>query len=80
MYFQAEIMSEEVTWIVGHELAIGRANEMDFSVVANFVEFYTTMLSFVNYRLYKSIGLYYPPKLMNYTQQNNESECTSHLK
>ncbi|KAI5278752.1 mRNA-binding ribosome synthesis protein nop7, partial [Ascosphaera acerosa] len=30
--------------------------------MATFVEFYTTMLGFVNFRLYTSIGLVYPPK------------------
>ncbi|KAI1725296.1 pescadillo like protein [Ditylenchus destructor] len=63
IYYQAEIMGEKVTWIVGHDRAVGRANEMDFSVMATFVDFYVSMLSFVNFRLYKSLGLHYPPKL-----------------
>jgi pescadillo protein len=75
IYYQAEIMGEQVTWIMGHERSIGRSNEMDFSVVANFVEFYTRMLSFVNYRLYKSIGLYYPPTLSNFTNVKGDNEC-----
>ena len=56
-------MGEKITWIVGHDRAVGRANEMDFSVMATFVDFYVSMLSFVNFRLYKSLGLHYPPKL-----------------
>jgi len=61
-------MGEKVTWVVGHERAIGRANEMDFSVMGNFADFYTTMLSFVNFRLYKALGLFYPPQLVEKNQ------------
>ena len=63
IYYQAEVMGEKVTWLVGHERAVGDANAMDMTVMANFVDFYTAMLSFVNFRLYKTVGLYYPPKL-----------------
>jgi len=31
--------------------------------MAIFIEFYLTMLSFINYRLYSSLNIYYPPKL-----------------
>jgi pescadillo protein len=63
IYYQAEIMGEKVTWIVGHERSVGQVSDVDFAVMANFVEFYITMLSFVNFRLFKSIGLFYPPQL-----------------
>lgn len=63
IYYQAEIMGEKITWIVGHERAIGRISGVDLSVMANFAEFYITMLRFVNFRLYKQLGLYYPPKI-----------------
>ena len=36
--------------------------DVDFRIMGTFVEFYTTLLGFVNYRLYSSIGLVYPPK------------------
>ncbi|KAL3099750.1 hypothetical protein niasHS_000234 [Heterodera schachtii] len=63
VYYQAEILGERVTWVVGHERAVGRANELDFSVMANFVDFYLCMLCFVNFRLYKTLGLFHPPQL-----------------
>jgi pescadillo protein len=76
IYYQAEIMGEKVTWVVGHERAIGKANDMDFNVMATFVDFYVTMLSFVNFRLYKTLGLFYPPQLqnsiVNSSEENNE--------
>jgi len=74
IYYQAEVMGESVTWVVGHERAIGRANEMDFSVMGNFADFYTTMLSFVNFRLYKTLGLFYPPQLVEHVEDAASDE------
>ena len=37
---------------------------MDFRIMATFVEFYTALLGFVNFRLYTSIGLVYPPRFV----------------
>lgn len=36
--------------------------DVDFRIMGTFVEFYTTLLGFVNFRLYNSIGLIYPPR------------------
>uniref|UniRef100_A0AC34F1N4 Uncharacterized protein n=1 Tax=Panagrolaimus sp. ES5 TaxID=591445 RepID=A0AC34F1N4_9BILA len=71
-YFQAQIMSEKVTWLRGHQRSVGRVHDVDFATLTNFVEFYTTALSFVNFRLYKSIGLSYPPKLARSKNTNSE--------
>ena len=37
--------------------------DVDFKIMATFLEFYTTLLGFVNYRLYTDLGLIYPPKV-----------------
>src|SRR5271155_991350 len=37
--------------------------DVDFRIMLTFLEFYQTFLSFINYRLYTSINLVYPPKL-----------------
>lgn len=63
-------MGEKVTWVVGHERSVARANELDLSVMATFVDFYITMLSFVNFRLYKTLGLFYPPKMQKIKSAN----------
>ncbi|KAF6278289.1 pescadillo ribosomal biogenesis factor 1 [Rhinolophus ferrumequinum] len=39
--------------------------DVDYRVMATFTEFYTTLLGFVNFRLYQSLNLHYPPKLEN---------------
>lgn len=63
-------MGEKVTWLVGHERSIGKLGDIDLPVMTTFVQFYTTMLKFVNFRLYKSLGLHYPPKLAD-AEENN---------
>lgn len=48
--------------------------DVDFRIMSTFTEFYTTLLGFVNYRLYHSLGLVYPPKLLNWTTKNRTEE------
>lgn len=38
-------------------------DEVDFKIMSTFVEFYTMMLGFVNFKLYHSLNIVYPPKL-----------------
>lgn len=38
-------------------------DEVDFKIMSTFVEFYTMMLGFVNFKLYHSLNMVYPPKL-----------------
>lgn len=66
-YYQAEIKGQTITWIVPHHFSFEPQNryEVDFKVMSIFVEFYTIMLGFVNFRLYHSLNLYYPPKFSN---------------
>lgn len=63
-YYQAEIKSQTITWIVPHHFSFEPQSkqEVDFKVMSTFVEFYTIMLGFVNFRLYHTLNLYYPPK------------------
>lgn len=71
IYYEAHVMGERLTWIVAHERGVGHVTEVDFSVMATFAEFYSAMLSFVNYRLYQSIGLFYPPQIA-YSSSNQK--------
>lgn len=63
-YFQAEVKGQTVTWIVPHYYPFQpqSKNEVDFNIMSVFVEFYTIMCGFVNFRLYNSLNLVYPPK------------------
>lgn len=62
-YFQAEIRGEIITWIVPHKLGHRNPADVDFKIMATFLEFYTTLLGFINFKLYSDLGLMYPPKL-----------------
>lgn len=63
IYYQADINGILVNWVVPHKFAHNYSLGVDYKIMQIFVEFYTTLLGFVNYRLYNSINLYYPPKL-----------------
>ncbi|TKA32445.1 hypothetical protein B0A50_01553 [Salinomyces thailandicus] len=62
IYYQATIQGQDVLWLVPYKFVQRTGGDVDFRIMATFVEFYTTLLGFVNFRLYTSIGLVYPPK------------------
>lgn len=66
-YYQAEIKGQIITWIVPHHFSFEPQSklEVDFKVMSIFVEFYTIMLGFVNFRLYHLLNLHYPPRFSN---------------
>lgn len=62
IYYQATIQGQDILWLVPYKFVQRVTGDIDFRIMGTFVEFYTTLLGFVNYRLYTSIGLVYPPK------------------
>ncbi|KAK2882424.1 mRNA-binding ribosome synthesis protein nop7 [Arthroderma sp. PD_2] len=62
IYYQATIQGQDILWLVPYRFVQQVAGDIDFRIMGTFVEFYTTLLGFVNFRLYTSIGLVYPPK------------------
>jgi len=73
-YFQADIKGQTVTWIVPHSFCHQKPASVDMKLMSIFVEFYTTMLGFVNFRLYNSINLTYPPKLPGLEDKEKEGQ------
>ncbi|XP_017026026.1 pescadillo homolog [Drosophila kikkawai] len=73
-YFQAEIKGQKVTWIVPHYYPFKPQSrqEVDFKVMSIFVEFYTIMLGFTNFRLFHGLNLAYPPQFPSSVLQDNE--------
>nr|CAG4635436.1 EOG090X05E6 [Artemia franciscana] len=52
--------------------------EVDLRVMKTFMDFYTYLLGFVNFRLYHSLNLIYPPKLgLSYETESSKSERTA---
>lgn len=62
IYYQATIQGEDILWLVPYRFNQRVTGDIDFRIMGTFVEFYQTLLGFVNFRLYTSIGLVYPPK------------------
>ena len=62
IYYQATIQGQDILWLVPYKFVQRVSGDVDFRIMDTFLEFYTTLLGFVNYRLYSSVGLIYPPK------------------
>ncbi|KAJ2493725.1 mRNA-binding ribosome synthesis protein nop7 [Coemansia sp. RSA 2050] len=63
IYYQAEIQGQSITWIVPYQFSQNVPLDVDFKVMGTFLQFYRTLLGFVNYRLYTTSNLSYPPKV-----------------
>eukprot|EP00252_Welwitschia_mirabilis_P011146 TRINITY_DN2504_c0_g1_i1.p1 TRINITY_DN2504_c0_g1~~TRINITY_DN2504_c0_g1_i1.p1 ORF type:complete len:627 (+),score=164.26 TRINITY_DN2504_c0_g1_i1:273-2153(+) len=63
IYYQAEVEGQMITWLTPHALPQVIPDDVDFRVMLTFLEFYETLMGFVNYKLYYSISLKYPPIL-----------------
>ena len=67
-----------MTWVVPHDFSYSQPQGVDFSLMTIFVEFYTTVLGFVLFRLYHNLNLQYPPSLSGTIQDfstENEQEA-----
>lgn len=62
IYYQATVQGQDILWLVPYKFVQRVTGDVDFRIMGTFVEFYSTLLGFVNFRLYTSIGLVYPPK------------------
>lgn len=73
IYFQATIQGQDILWLVPYRFNQRVTGDVDFRIMGTFVEFYQTLLGFVNFRLYTSAGLVYPPKF-NATSDDQGAE------
>ncbi|XP_011817086.1 PREDICTED: pescadillo homolog isoform X2 [Colobus angolensis palliatus] len=68
IYYQAEVLGQPIVWITPYAFSHDHPTDVDYRVMATFTEFYTTLLGFVNFRLYQLLNLRYPPKLEGQAQ------------
>jgi len=56
-------MGQTITWIVPYKFTQKIGTDVDYKVMLSFLEFYETLLGFVNFKLFHVMGLNYPPKI-----------------
>ncbi|KAK5109095.1 hypothetical protein LTR62_007552 [Meristemomyces frigidus] len=79
IYYQATIQGQDILWLVPYRFVQRTGAEIDFRIMATFVDFYTTLLGFINFRLYTSIGLVYPPRLDAQSEEQGAELAAFHL-
>jgi len=75
IYYQAEIQGHNVSWVVPHKFTQMLPEDVDFRIMLTFIEFYTTMLGFINFQLYHTLNLTYPPKLLKSDAKVDKDDC-----
>lgn len=63
VYYEAVVKGVEIRWLVPFKFPQNIPTDIDFRIMLTFLEFYSTLLHFVLYKLYTDAGLIYPPKL-----------------
>lgn len=63
IYYQAEIKGQTITWVVPYQFSQRIPSDVDFRVMLTFLEFYRTLVGFINFKLYNEINMTYPPKV-----------------
>lgn len=75
IYYQVEIQGQKITWVVPHQFTQVLPDDVDFRIMLTFIEFYATMLGFINFQLYHTLNLHYPPQLLdNHSASEKSSE------
>eukprot|EP01128_Nolandella_sp_AFSM9_P001171 TRINITY_DN1128_c0_g1_i2.p1 TRINITY_DN1128_c0_g1~~TRINITY_DN1128_c0_g1_i2.p1 ORF type:complete len:552 (-),score=149.36 TRINITY_DN1128_c0_g1_i2:494-2149(-) len=63
IFYQAEVMGQKLTWLIPYQFTNKVVKDVDYKVMLTFLEFYEVLMGFVNYKLYQTLGLTYPPVL-----------------
>ncbi|KAG9142011.1 hypothetical protein Leryth_009353 [Lithospermum erythrorhizon] len=63
IYYQADVDGQKITWVTPHALQQVLPDDVDYKIMLTFLEFYETLLAFINVHLYLSINVKYPPIL-----------------
>ncbi|KAA0716870.1 Pescadillo [Triplophysa tibetana] len=66
---------EWMNYIITSRSLTKHPTDVDYRVMATFTELYTTLFGFVNFRLYQTLNLVYPPKLDGPGEASLRSGC-----
>eukprot|EP00741_Cyanophora_paradoxa_P017274 tig00020961_g16684.t1 len=77
IYYQAEVMGQTITWVVPHRFAQELPTDVDYRIMITFLEFYMTLMKFVNFKLFHSLGMRYPPAVDAEREEAGASLVTS---
>ncbi|GME77691.1 unnamed protein product [Ambrosiozyma monospora] len=63
VYYQANVKGQNIMWLVPFKFPQNIPSDIDFRIMLTFLEFYSTLLHFVLFKLYADAELTYPPKI-----------------
>lgn len=63
VYYEANVRGQEVRWLVPFKFPTNIPSDIDFRIMLTFLEFYSTLLHFVLFKLYGDADLVYPPPI-----------------
>lgn len=63
VYYEAVVKGQEVRWLIPFKFPTNIPSDIDFRIMLTFLEFYSTLLHFVLYKLYGDLELVYPPPI-----------------
>jgi len=72
IYYQVELMGQTVTWVAPFQFNQRLPFDIDYKVIGTFQEFYIALLRFVNFKLFKDLGISYPLDFSSVMSQDNE--------
>jgi pescadillo protein len=73
VYYEAEIQGQPVCWLVPHKFTQYIPDDVDYRVMITFLEFYESLIRFVNFKLYKDLNLKYPPVIDKFNDAKGEA-------
>ena len=54
-------MGQKITYIMPFKYPANLPIDVDYRVMVTFLDFYLVLLKFVNFKLYSTLGIQYPP-------------------
>jgi pescadillo protein len=61
IYLNVEIINNDITWLCPLSQPQKLTFDIDYDIMINFLELYTNLMKQINLKLFKDIGLEYPP-------------------